>query len=125
MLNVSAPYPHAGSTAYIDDKDCLGNDVVRKVRIIAHKPEDLVLIAIRDRLAPRESASGNRTVPLATLREHEQANPVGELLGHIADCPHFETKFPWKCDCQKKAAAKRARLEKSAQPSGRTKGSRR
>ncbi|WP_429274361.1 hypothetical protein [Novosphingobium gossypii] len=72
MLNVSAPYPYAGSTAYIDDKDCLGNDVVRKVRIIEHRPEDRVLIGIRDRLAPRESASGNRTVRLSDLRETEQ-----------------------------------------------------
>ncbi|WP_232494939.1 hypothetical protein [Novosphingobium kaempferiae] len=72
MLNVSAPYPHAGSTAYIDDIDCLDKPVVRKVRIISHKPEDLVLIAIRDRLAPREAASGNRTVPLSSLRETEQ-----------------------------------------------------
>lgn len=87
MLNVPAPYPHAGSTAYIDDIDCLDKPVVRKVRIISHKPEDLVLIAIRDRLAPREAASGNRTVPLSSLRETEQpelhtpAKPSGRTKG--------------------------------------------
>lgn len=76
MLNVSAPYPHAGSTAYFDDIDLDGNDFVRKVRIIAHKPEDLVLVAIRDRLYPREIASGNRTISLSQLRETEQPVPT-------------------------------------------------
>ena len=25
-------------------------------------------------------------------------------LGHTADCQHFKDRFPWKCDCQVKAA---------------------
>ncbi|MYL98736.1 hypothetical protein GR702_13280 [Novosphingobium sp. FGD1] len=91
MLNVSAPYPHAGSTAYIDDIDCLGNDIVRKVRIIAHKPEDLVLIGIRDRLAPREAASGNRTVPLSSLRETER--PEQHQSEHLSQ-PSGRTRGP-------------------------------
>lgn len=84
MLNVSAPYPHAGSTAYFDDVDLDGNDIVRKVRIIAHKPEDQVLIAIRDRLYPREIASGNRTISFSQLRETEQPaspKPSGRTKG--------------------------------------------
>lgn len=125
MLNVPVPFPHVGSTAYFDDIGPDGKDVVEKVRILRVDGDANALISIRSRRYPHEIASGNRTVPLASLREHEQANPVGQLLGHTDDCPHFETKFPWKCNCQKKAAAKRARLEKSAQPSGRTQGSRR
>lgn len=84
MLNVSAPYPHAGSTAYFDDLDLDGKDIVRKVRIIAHKPEELVLVAIRDRLYPREIASGNRTISLSQLRESEQPTspqPSGRAKG--------------------------------------------
>jgi hypothetical protein len=126
MLNVTVPYPHAGCIAYMDDVDPDGNDVVEKVRIIAHKPEDRVLIAIHSHRYPGQVASGNRTVSLSQLREHERAAPIDTpLLGHTDLCPHINTKFPWKCDCQKKAAAKRTRLEKIAQPSGRTKGRRR
>lgn len=76
MLNVTAPFPHAGSTAFMDDIDLHGGDIVRKVCIIAHKPEDLVLIAIRDRLYSREIASGTRTVDLSALRETETAAPI-------------------------------------------------
>ncbi len=76
MLNVAAQFPHAGSIAYIDDVDGSGCDVVEKVRIIAHKPGGQALIAIRSRRFPSEIASGNRTVPLSSLRETERAQPV-------------------------------------------------
>lgn len=73
MLNTPAQFPHAGATAYIDDIDGEGRDVVEQVRIIAHKPGKTVLIAIRSRRFPGEVASGNRTVPLSSLRETERA----------------------------------------------------
>lgn len=76
MLNVTVPYPHAGCIAYMDDVDPEGNDVVEKVRIIAHKPEDLVLIAIQSHRYPGQVASGNRTVELSALRETEATAPV-------------------------------------------------
>lgn len=31
-------------------------------------------------------------------------------LGHTVDCPYFETRFPWKCDCQVKAARGRSHM---------------
>lgn len=91
MLNVSASYPHAGSTAYFDDEDEHGNDIVRKVRIIAHKPEEQVLIAIRGQLFPREIASGNRTVDLSALRETETVAPI-EAAARPLSPPSGRTK---------------------------------
>ncbi|MED5546101.1 MAG: hypothetical protein VYD90_12700 [Pseudomonadota bacterium] len=60
----------------MDGVDAQGNDVVEKVRILAHKAPDLVLVAIKSHRFPREIASGNRTVNLHQLRETEQAAPV-------------------------------------------------
>ncbi|KPH60371.1 hypothetical protein ADT71_19875 [Novosphingobium sp. ST904] len=60
----------------MDDVDADGNDIVEKVRILAHKPEDRVLVAIKSRRYPGEIASGNRTVRLQSLRPTEQASPV-------------------------------------------------
>ena len=81
MLNVPTPFPHVGSTAYLDVEDhVLGRDVVEQVRILsAPDGNGDVLIAIRSRRFPREIASGNRTVPLALLRETEQ--PVSKPSG--------------------------------------------
>lgn len=79
MLSTPAPFPHAGSIAYLDVEDhVLGRDVVEQVRILsAADANGNVLIAIRSRRFPREIASGNRTVPLALLRETEQpAHPA-------------------------------------------------
>lgn len=72
MLQAAADFPHSGSFAYMDDVDAEGNDIVEKVRILAHKPEDLVLVAIKSHRFPGEIASGNRTVDLARLRATEK-----------------------------------------------------
>lgn len=76
MLQAVADFPHSGSFGYRDDVDADGNDVVEKVRILAHKAPDQVLVAIKSRRFPREIASGNRTVQLHQLRATEQAEPV-------------------------------------------------
>lgn len=75
MLSVPAPFPHVGSTAYLDVEDhTLARDVVEKVRILSAPDADgNVLIAIHGRRYPREIASGNRTVPISLLRETERA----------------------------------------------------
>ena len=73
MLNVPVPFPHVGSTAYLDDKDADNRDIIERVRILgAPDAAGEVLISIRSRRYPREIASGNRRVPLSLLRETEQ-----------------------------------------------------
>lgn len=76
MLQAATDFPHSGSFAYMDDVDAEGNDIVEQVRILAHKPEDFVLVAIKSRRYPREIASGNRTVRLHALRPTEQPEAV-------------------------------------------------
>lgn len=76
MLNVSAPFPYPGSTAYIDDIDHQSKDVVERVRIISVDDAGEALISIRSRRYRHEMASGNRRVPLSDLRAQPEAEPI-------------------------------------------------
>lgn len=81
MLNVHVPFPHVGSTAFIDDVDAEGRDVIERVRIIALKADGHALISLRSYRYPHEIARGNRTVPLISLRETEQPLPPAKPSG--------------------------------------------
>jgi hypothetical protein len=76
MLKAPAPFPHVGSTAYMDDRNDDGQDIVEKVRIQRDNGDGNALVAIESHRFNHEIASGNRTVPFAQLRETEQAKAV-------------------------------------------------
>lgn len=78
MLHTLTPFPHAGSTAYLDEADDNGREVVEQVRILsAPDAHGEVLISLRSYRYRHEIARGNRRVPLADLRETEQPAPSG------------------------------------------------
>lgn len=68
MLNIPAPYPHPGCTAFLAG-------TAEEVRLIQRNADGTCLISIADRRFPSERASGNRTVPARDLHE----TPTGAL----------------------------------------------
>lgn len=85
MLSVAAPFPYPGSNAYLDDRDVHGRDVVEPVRILRDNGDGSVLISLKSHRYPHEIASGNRSVPLSSLRETVQplrpVKPSGRTKG--------------------------------------------
>ncbi|CDO35024.1 hypothetical protein [Novosphingobium sp. KN65.2] len=76
MLSIPTEFPQAGSFGFLDDRDHLGRDVVEQVRILRHNGDGNALVALTGRRFPGEIASGNRTVPLASLRATERPEPI-------------------------------------------------
>lgn len=77
MLNVATPFPHVGSYGFLDDQAPDGRYVVERIRILSAPDRDgRVLISLEGRRYPHEVASGNRTVPLALVRETERAETI-------------------------------------------------
>lgn len=76
MLRTESPFPHVGSTAFLDDRRADGADVVERVRILRDNGDGTRLVSLLGHRYPHEIASGNRTVPLSDLRETELAEPV-------------------------------------------------
>lgn len=71
MLSVPTDFPQVGSHAFLDD----GN-TVEPVRILRNNGDGNVLIALTRHRFPRQIASGNRTVPIKSLRKTEQPEPA-------------------------------------------------
>lgn len=71
MLSVPTEFPQVGSHAFLDD-----GRSIEPVRILRNNGDGNVLIALTRHRYPRQIASGNRTVPLNSLRETEQPLPA-------------------------------------------------
>ena len=80
MLSVPTEFPRVGSHGFLDD-----GTKVEPVRILRDNGDGNVLVSLTSHRFPREIASGNRTVPLADLRETEQptspTKPSGRAKG--------------------------------------------
>lgn len=76
MLSVPTEFPQVGSHGFLDD-----GKTVEPVRILRVNGDGNVLVSLTGRRFPREVASGNRTVPLISLRETEQPVPPAKPSG--------------------------------------------
>lgn len=78
MLSIPTTFPQVGSYGFMDVSDAEGRDAVERVRILRNNGDGSALISLTGHRYPREIASGNRTVPLSSLRATEQPEPAAK-----------------------------------------------